>query len=495
MTSPSLDEIISLLGVLPGKQLIAVREVALPQWALTIKCRIQDKKDLPALEEYVLRSMDAGLHGRGEIQSFLGISADVVEFTMANLYSRGLIQALRPQSAVNELRYALTQKGSAVTSALSESMPRSVSLDFTFDGLTHEFGMTALSDRLRPRDIKEEGLMEVPAFPTEPPVLSPADTPKLQEAFARTEAAHRGAELLKVIEIEGKRSRFFTRAVALVFHSLDDIGEHSIIFAVDGRRSVLHERAFEQAEGLRKLGILDSLKQSRDPALGVVQSTILQLRTDNEQRESLKQTTLKLRQHTATLASHLANSGTSVPALQEKYDSVSHELESAEEKLDGNGVRLIDVTEHPHYLDRALSETANRLLIVSPWLRTAVIDKSFSAKLRRLLQNGVDVKIAYGIGTEERENALDRLGRKALQAMEREFENFTVMRLGDTHAKVLISDERFVIVTSFNWLSFKGDSDRPFRDERGTLIAIPSEISRLYNEYAERIDGRPQEHM
>lgn len=41
-----------------------------------------------------------------------------------------------------------------------------------------------------------------------------------------------------------------------------------------------------------------------------------------------------------------------------------------------------------------------------------------------------------------------------------------VVKLGDTHAKVLISDSSWAIVTSFNWLSFKGSRKLEFRDER-----------------------------
>jgi len=43
-------------------------------------------------------------------------------------------------------------------------------------------------------------------------------------------------------------------------------------------------------------------------------------------------------------------------------------------------------------------------------------------------------------------------------------------RFGDSHAKVLIADSDFAVVTSFNWLSFLGDPSRTFRDERGMLV-------------------------
>jgi len=58
--------------------------------------------------------------------------------------------------------------------------------------------------------------------------------------------------------------------------------------------------------------------------------------------------------------------------------------------------------------------------------------------------------------------------------------------LGDTHAKILISDTKFAVVTSFNWLSFKGDPHRTFRDERGTLVSDPQKINELFNDLIER---------
>ena len=69
------------------------------------------------------------------------------------------------------------------------------------------------------------------------------------------------------------------------------------------------------------------------------------------------------------------------------------------------------------------------------------------------------------------------------------YPNFVLKRLGDTHAKILVVDDRFVIVTSFNWLSYKGDPNLPFRDERGTLVTVKAEIDRIYTDYLDRATG------
>ena len=55
---------------------------------------------------------------------------------------------------------------------------------------------------------------------------------------------------------------------------------------------------------------------------------------------------------------------------------------------------------------------------------------------------------------------------------------FHMTRLGDTHAKVLVCDSHFSIITSFNWLSFRGDEQLEFRDERGYYVGLPEKSTR-----------------
>ena len=47
-------------------------------------------------------------------------------------------------------------------------------------------------------------------------------------------------------------------------------------------------------------------------------------------------------------------------------------------------------------------------------------------------------------------------------------------------------DNKFVVQSSFNWLSFRGDPNKTFRDEAGVYITIPEYIEELFNRYAPR---------
>jgi hypothetical protein len=48
-----------------------------------------------------------------------------------------------------------------------------------------------------------------------------------------------------------------------------------------------------------------------------------------------------------------------------------------------------------------------------------------------------------------------------------------------------------MVVTSFNWLSFKGDPKRTFRDERGLLVSLAEQIDDQFDEMIRRFEQWP----
>lgn len=115
-----------------------------------------------------------------------------------------------------------------------------------------------------------------------------------------------------------------------------------------------------------------------------------------------------------------------------------------------------------------------------------MIDGAFLKALEDCLVRGVHVYIGYGTG-QEQFNQSDSKAEGALQALAKTRPNFFLARLGDIHAKVLLVDDKFVVVTSFNWLSFRGDPNKPFRDERGLMVRISQTIDQLFSDFHKRI--------
>jgi len=137
-------------------------------------------------------------------------------------------------------------------------------------------------------------------------------------------------------------------------------------------------------------------------------------------------------------------------------------------------------------LREALTTARTRLLIIAPWVKKSVVTTDFLAKLERRLQVGVEVTIAYGIGDDDRDS--DEVAIRRLNNLANRYPaKFSLVRLRNAHAKILIYDGNW-INTSFNWLSFRGDSDRTYRMEEGTLVAIPGRVDKEYAHYRALIE-------
>jgi hypothetical protein len=304
------------------------------------------------------------------------------------------------------------------------------------------------------------------------------------------------ATLLSVVDLDGKREKFFVKGVALVYESIDAADDIVVSFMIDGRPSPEHDLAFARAEGKRKLGILGSLSSDRLAVEKILGDDLLAQRVDEAEVAAIRRETDRAARRLETARSRSGDIVDVGDSSADEVEAAAAQLDQAEEALDQIAVRVLEVHEHPEILKKALLDAERRLLIVSPWIRAAVVNKEFVKSLRALIDRGVEVSLAYGIGSDNAARIEDRKVEERLLEMNVEFDNFEFVRLGDTHAKVLIADERLAVVTSFNWLSFKGDPERPFRDERGTLITIEPEVSRLYESYRQRMskaqksDGR-----
>ena len=172
-----------------------------------------------------------------------------------------------------------------------------------------------------------------------------------------------------------------------------------------------------------------------------------------------------------------------IQQLEQKEQQILQLQAQMEAMLASVPLRWLEMYEHRPLLEQALKDTQKRLMIISPWIRANSVNRWFLQQFENLLKRGVQVFIGYGLG-EKDENLYpkDVEAEKALQKLANQYsKSFILKRLGDTHAKILISDTRFAVSTSFNWLSFKGERDRTFRDERGTLVSDPQKIDELFD--------------
>lgn len=466
-----------------GYELIGYAEVGLPIYELNIQAYTLTYKRISPLDEFALKAINAGLLNIEQLCAFLGIQRNVMRGVLSELIrTDDIVLAGSAEERRQSLR--LTSKGKHTLQEAELISPEERIITVQFDGLLR----TPLLIReylYAPKELKALGWLEIPSIPATRPEIDDLSLDDIQSVVKQisryTKDLRRDVLSLKEIV---KRFKKFRAAVALKYRSND--GAIAIAFAVDGRLSNAHEEAFARADGLKKLRVLHEdlrdLHQLLPEVTGQLGSRIPNQEIVKKLRQAEGEAFGRLSTAIENAESTLVNES---KEDEKEVEAAKLEHANARTALEELPIRSLSVFEHPPLLEKALLDTNERLMIISPWVLPRVVDRAFIRKLKRLLERGVRVYIGYGIG----DNTIHRDIAGDLKQLATQHPNFTLKKLGNTHAKLLLSDESFVVLGSFNWLSFKGDPAATFRDEQGFYVAIPEIIEEKFREQVKRFDS------
>ena len=146
-----------------------------------------------------------------------------------------------------------------------------------------------------------------------------------------------------------------------------------------------------------------------------------------------------------------------------------------------NGTQ-ISTYEHPKFFDYALKYAKKEIVIISPWIKWIVMEDK-AEHIKDALERNVKINFFYGMG---KNNDIDNRSENFLEEMKKNYSNlisFSTTNQHD-HSKIIICDRDWMITTSFNWTSFKGDESMgDKRGERGSFINKRDEIDKVLQDY------------
>jgi hypothetical protein len=465
------DQVAQRFADRAGFALASYGEVGLPFFRVQVRALVLEKKPVGPFAEFTLRAVANGIAHLPQIGEFLGLDQAVLEQTVADLLTSGEL-SLRAAAGLAPSSLQLTEKGKRTLAEANQVQPAEHLLEIDFDALLRR-PYLYVDGLLSPRELRERGAREIPPSPSRRPEVGDIDIVALRRIVQEyAERRQIRADLLGVTSL-GERHSHFLPAVLLVYQSLHS-ADVQVGFAINGRVSPEHEAAFAHAR-LRKRFVLGA---EGGPS---AEEVAAQLLGNDLVEKADRGGVLRLQ---GVIADALP-----VSEGQEVDPDLAAAAAAAEEQLRALQVRPLETYEHPKYLRDALATSKRRLLIISPWLRRAVVDQQFVRELELLLSQNVDVYIGWGISKTEMDRDADASVRADLDRLAARHQNFHFLWLGDTHAKVLLCDDRFVIVGSFNWLSFQGDPGKTFRDERGMFVAIPNVIEEQFKVLAARFNS------
>lgn len=164
-------------------------------------------------------------------------------------------------------------------------------------------------------------------------------------------------------------------------------------------------------------------------------------------------------------------------------------LEKQLEKLQSrqqSANRILNTYDHRPLLLRALKDARNQVVIVSPWIKRSGLNQEVLSLIEKALQKKVQIVIGYGISDQQ--DSDPKILNQLQKMSNKEYGRYLqIINLNNTHEKVLICDNDFLVITSFNWLSFKGDPKFGFRQETGYYTEIEEGIKKMKENLSQRM--------
>jgi hypothetical protein len=424
-------------------ELLAIQPFLYPYYRVEMKYIVREYSSLPLADEYLLKAIDNGIDGLEKLRAFIGLEPVVFDDIFAHLHSQGLIQK-------NPILH-LTESGKETLTTLEQSKCLFEEVYAFIDGVTGKilikgkFGHSSDSDaeKIKPL-IKYPRNENLQSFYTvdENMTLYKALFDSLKHFFSKEDKKQ-----------EQKKSESSKKELVEITQILDQQRKiHQKIW-------VLFFRHNEQADD-RILVLEENLQINSDMTEFI-----------NEQEE--KGTKV------ISLSKPKKNEKISV-----KHNIVPQKIETINDIDKWRHGTTISTYSHPIVLEKTLKEATSEILINSPWITEQVIDASFKADLEKALKRQVHVTIIYGFsGSQSGKSDIDFKTKKYFQQLKKGYQEYFLLKeTKGNHAKVIICDDKFMVVTSFNWLSFKGDKSRPLRTEYGTIIKDPAEIAKMRQE-------------
>lgn len=437
----------------PGLQLISVVDAVLPVTILRVDVLAQERKPLPLLDEFILRFVHAEVRDIDEIAALLGLQRDQVVNTVAEQMSSMNNNLSRSRDG----QLQLTAVGRETARNLAAVQPVLTQLNVPFDRLVWDAQDYARSSLIKKRDAQDAGLELLPAKKNARVDLTDLAVERLNELMESRDPRARQAEVLRIRKIASQNIHLYMPAQLLVYGN-SDTAEVELGLCVEGDLRPAHGLELAAADAVVRLGISVAPPEPRPTLAPELE----------EQRVSSKQV-------------EIIRAAGAEPG--ERANAVS---DPPPQRVEDIAVRSVGVHEHPQLLAQALNGAKKRLLIIAPWVKGGVVNTEFVAALERRLRAGVDVHIGHGYGPDD--SGSDDFALRKLNNLAARYDKLRIVRLQNTHAKILIFDDQW-ITTSFNWLSFKGDPNRTYRMEEGTLVQIPSEVDNAFDRYRQVLES------
>lgn len=447
-----------------GLTLIATHDLALPYQTWRVSAHVMMARKLRLAEETVLALVDAGLKNPAEISKLMGLSdIRMVQNVVIALMSKGLMG--------DNLGLYVTDLGrGALTHDQIKSVEVLADLPLRYDPYEDAFRYTRTQgDSIRRPRTTGRHMLPLPAS------LSDQDVEARHAEIQRLINEH--ASDIN-IQTDGRRQRQLQRTAEEVA-SGGIPGERERFTLIDGQADVLKLEAVEGTTVYlpATLNIYQGVSSGEwhwEVTRGGIRDDAIVERLRQLEREGVSIIPLENAPQYAEGAEAAALHAVASEIVQEIV-AVVQETEQSPERTVRPLIEVLSTNDHRSALLQAIRDARSCLLIISPWLKTASVNGELVDSLANAMRSKSELKIMIGYGIEPHTQRRPGFSTKnedealrRLRKLQRDYpDQLSLIEVGNTHEKVVLCDDRYAIVTSFNFLSFNPQPGKYVRRETG----------------------------
>ncbi|MDD3603444.1 MAG: phospholipase D-like domain-containing protein [Sulfurovum sp.] len=402
--------------------LFDVQKLYYPYFKVTCNCIYREKNKISPIEEAFLKAIECGIKEYASLQHFLALDKEVFEEIAGKIHVENLFIE-QPTLVLTEAGKKLLEHGSKLSSVPAERF-------VILDGITGEAcNINMMDDRKNDTSKEKNNLRIQIPYPKNETLNQVINHKALQTILFETLKSENAPEreIYEIKEIGERPYKFHKQLYALFFKNSEN--PKKVLVIKDGEVDALLTDKLSELESTGK-NLFDFSKEN-----------------EKDHKEQEKEPTIY------------------------EYAEVWNLV---------NGQQL-GTYEHPKFFEYLFKYSKKEIIVISPWIKWEVVGNK-QKDIENALKRGVKIRFSYGMGKAD---DLDKESKDFFLKMQQNYKNllhFATNSHSD-HSKVIICDRDWMITTSFNWTSFKGDINREKRGERGSFINDKNAINTVLKEY------------
>jgi len=472
-------------------------EVGIPMYFIRLLVEVLEPQELSSFEIYMLHAISLGMNTREGIARLLGVDdRDLVSPGAALLKNEFIVQGMPEPGGSRPI--ALTEKGrQALGDKKAPPVPVRKSAQLHFNALTWK-PVPLEAKTWTVEQMEKEGLLVLPPQQYEPPTLG--DFTAKDVAYTLHDvSSFQDKEIIALLELKKVTQEYLAPVTVIALRDQASREQRVAVY----RRGMIQQAESDVLQRLFETGkfhLPDDavvLEGNRFTMPTSMPPDIVRIVTDLMEREAVvRQIEVELtdsqnRRGTTQDRAEREALANQIRRLETELRAKSDESERLQLLLQQNQGTFLRTEDHREVLERALKVARDEIIIISPWMNRRTCDDALCDLVADAVSRGVRIRIGYGI--TERAGDLDAgrnraIAQKVIWALKKSVAQkahagqeslLNIQKTRGTHRKILVCDRTFGVLGSFNWLSYRGEQDREYRNETSIMLRDPATIEEL----------------